>query len=142
MSGVDPGRPFDDEMRRPETLPASAVPILTSRFTSLTIPLLGRRAEARKCKALCRGYLKIRTRRVKKRTAPQAWYRRTKNVPKLNGLLALKRLLEEVMSNVDNRREFRKLLGELMTDQAALAKVLAELRGFEGLKLPGGCNGR
>jgi len=60
-----------------------------------------------------------------------------KNVPKLNGLLMLKRLLEEVMSNVDNRKEFRKLLGELMADQAALSHVLEELKGFEGLKLPG-----
>jgi type VI secretion system protein ImpB len=61
-----------------------------------------------------------------------------KNVPKLNGLLMLKRLLEEVMSNVDNRKEFRKLLGELMSDQDALAKVLEELKGFESFKLPDG----
>jgi type VI secretion system protein ImpB len=66
-----------------------------------------------------------------------------KNVPKLNGLLMLKRLLEEVMSNVDNRKEFRKLLGELMSDQDALAKVLEELKGFDSFKLPeGGNHGR
>jgi type VI secretion system protein ImpB len=59
-----------------------------------------------------------------------------KNVPKLNGLLTLKRLLEEVMSNVDNRKEFRKLLGELLADQEALAKVLDELKGFDSFKLP------
>jgi type VI secretion system protein ImpB len=59
-----------------------------------------------------------------------------KNVPKLNGLLTLKRLLEEVMSNVDNRKEFRKLLGELLADQEALAKVLEELKGFDSFKLP------
>ncbi len=59
-----------------------------------------------------------------------------KNVPKLNGLLMLKRLLEEVMSNVDNRKEFRKLLGELLADQAALARVLEELKGFDSFKLP------
>ena len=61
-----------------------------------------------------------------------------KHVPKLNGLLMLKRLLEEVLSNVDNRKEFRKLLGELLADEAALAKVLEELKGFEGFKLPAG----
>ncbi len=61
-----------------------------------------------------------------------------KRVPKLNGLLMLKRLLEEVSSNVDNRREFRKLLGDLMADQEALGKVMEELKGFEGFKLPGG----
>jgi type VI secretion system protein ImpB len=60
-----------------------------------------------------------------------------KSVPKLNGLLMLKRLLEEVISNVDNRKEFRKLLGELMADQDALGKVLEELKGFESFKLPG-----
>ncbi len=59
-----------------------------------------------------------------------------KNVPKLNGLLMLKRLLEEVISNVDNRKEFRKLLGELMADQEALGKVLEELKGFDSFTLP------
>lgn len=58
------------------------------------------------------------------------------HVPKLNGLLTLKKLLEEVVSNVDNRKDFRRLLGELMTDQEALAKLLEELKGFEGFKLP------
>ncbi len=61
-----------------------------------------------------------------------------RNVPKLNGMLMLKRLLEEVMSNVDNRKEFRKLLGELMADQESLAKVLDELKGFDSFKLPEG----
>jgi type VI secretion system protein ImpB len=59
-----------------------------------------------------------------------------KNVPKLNGLLMLKRLLEEVVSNVDNRKEFRKLLGDLMADEAALGKLIEELKGFESFKLP------
>jgi type VI secretion system protein ImpB len=59
-----------------------------------------------------------------------------RNVPKLKGLLMLKSLLEEVMSNVDNRKEFRKLLGDLMSDEAALAKMLEELKGFEGYRLP------
>ncbi len=48
----------------------------------------------------------------------------------------LKRLLEEVVSNVDNRKEFRKLLGELFTDQEALAKMVEELKGFDSFKLP------
>jgi len=59
-----------------------------------------------------------------------------KHVPKVKGILMLKRLLEELMSNVDNRKEFRKLLGDLMADQEALAKMLEELKGFDGLKLP------
>lgn len=64
-----------------------------------------------------------------------------KNVPKLKGLLMLKQLLEEVTSNVDNRKEFRKLLTDLMSDQEALGKMLEELKGFDGLKLPSGVTG-
>jgi type VI secretion system protein ImpB len=48
----------------------------------------------------------------------------------------LKRLLEEVLSNVDNRKEFRNLLGKLMSDEEALGKMMEELKDFEGFKLP------
>jgi type VI secretion system protein ImpB len=58
------------------------------------------------------------------------------NVPKLKGVLMLKRLLEEVLSNVDNRKEFRNLLGKLMSDEEALGKMMEELKGFESFKLP------
>jgi len=58
------------------------------------------------------------------------------NVPKLKGVLMLKQLLEEVLSNVDNRKEFRNLLGQLMSDQDALGKMMKELKEFESLKLP------
>ena len=58
------------------------------------------------------------------------------NVPKLKGLLTLKRLVEEMLSNVDNRKEFRKLLDELMSKPEDLEKVLADLKGFESFKLP------
>ena len=60
-----------------------------------------------------------------------------KHVPKLKGLLQMKTLLEEVMSNVDNRKEFRKLLNELMSNEESLAKMMEELKGYESLKLPG-----
>jgi type VI secretion system protein ImpB len=59
------------------------------------------------------------------------------NVPKLKGLLTLKRLIGEMLSNVDNRKEFRKLLDELMSKPEDLEKVLAELKGFDSFKLPG-----
>lgn len=58
------------------------------------------------------------------------------HVPKVKGLLMLKQLLEEVSSNVDNRKEFRKLLGDLLGNQEALAKMLEELKGFDSFKLP------
>lgn len=58
------------------------------------------------------------------------------NVPKLKGLLMLKKLLGEFISNVDNRKEFRNLLNELMSDDKALAKMKEELKGFDSFKLP------
>ncbi len=48
----------------------------------------------------------------------------------------LKELLEEVMSNADNRKEFRNLLGKLLGDEEALGKMMEELKGFEGFQLP------
>ncbi len=59
-----------------------------------------------------------------------------KNVPKIKGLLMLKELLQEVVSNVDNRKGYRKLLGELMSNEEALKKMMEELKGFESFKLP------
>jgi type VI secretion system protein ImpB len=59
-----------------------------------------------------------------------------KQVPKLNGLLMLKELLEEMTSNVDNRKEFRKLLNELLQDQGALASLKDELKGYESFVVP------
>lgn len=58
------------------------------------------------------------------------------SVPKLKGLLMLKGLLEEMLSNVDNRKEFRKLLGELMKDEKALAGLKDELKGFDSFVIP------
>jgi type VI secretion system protein ImpB len=59
-----------------------------------------------------------------------------KQVPKLNGLLTLKTLITEMQSNVDNRKDLRKLLDELMSNPENLEKVLADLKGFESFKLP------
>lgn len=58
------------------------------------------------------------------------------HIPKLKGLLTVKELLQEVLSNVDNRKEFRKLLGDLMKDQEALAGLKDELKAFDSFKLP------
>jgi type VI secretion system protein ImpB len=59
-----------------------------------------------------------------------------RQIPKIEALLTLKRLLEESLSNVDNRKDFRKLLDELMSQPEALEKLLTDLKAFEGLKLP------
>lgn len=58
------------------------------------------------------------------------------HVPKLKGLQMLKTLLEETISNVDNRKEFRKLLTDLLGNEEALGKMMEQLKDFEGLKLP------
>ncbi|MCP3940800.1 MAG: type VI secretion system contractile sheath small subunit [Desulfobacteraceae bacterium] len=64
-----------------------------------------------------------------------------KNVPRIKGLLMLKELLQEVVSNVDNRKGYRKLLGELMGNEEALKKMMEELKDFESFKLPGAKSG-
>jgi type VI secretion system protein ImpB len=58
------------------------------------------------------------------------------HIPKLKGLLTLKQLIGEMLTNVDNRKEFHKLLDELMSNPDNLEKVLANLKGFESFKLP------
>ncbi len=58
------------------------------------------------------------------------------NVPEIRSLLMLKELLQEVMSNVDNRKGYRKLLAELMGNEEALKSMLGELKGYESFKLP------
>lgn len=65
-----------------------------------------------------------------------------KNVPKIKGLLMLKELLQEVVSNVDNRKGYRKLLGELMGNEEALKKMMEELKDFESFKLPAAKSGQ
>ena len=60
------------------------------------------------------------------------------HVPKLKSLLLVKELLQEVVSNLDNRKDFRKLLGDLLSNQDALQEMLKEFEGFESFKLPGG----
>lgn len=59
-----------------------------------------------------------------------------KNVPKLKGLLLLKKLLLEVESNVANAKDFRKLLGDLYQNEEQWKKLLEQLKGYEGYKIP------
>jgi type VI secretion system protein ImpB len=60
------------------------------------------------------------------------------NVPKVKALLLLKKLLLEVQSNMDNRKDFRRLLRELSQDKGAVNRLLAELKDFEDFKIPDG----
>lgn len=59
-----------------------------------------------------------------------------KQVPKLKALMLLKKLLLEAESNVSNKKAFQKLLADLYGNEAAFNKVLEQLKGFEGLRLP------
>jgi type VI secretion system protein ImpB len=59
-----------------------------------------------------------------------------KHVPKLKALMLLKKLLLEAMSNVSNKKAFQKMLSDLYTNEEAFKKLLGELKGFEGLRLP------
>ena len=60
----------------------------------------------------------------------------TQHIPKLKGLLLLKKLLLEVQSNVANKKEFRKLLSDLYSNEEAFQKVMEQMKGFESFKLP------
>ena len=59
-----------------------------------------------------------------------------KNVPKIKSLLLLKKLLLEVQANIDNRKEFRRLLRQLAQDKSAIQTLQKELPGFECFKVP------
>lgn len=58
------------------------------------------------------------------------------SVPKIKALLLLKKLLLEVQANLDNRKEFRRLLRELAANKAAVEALQKELQGFDDFKLP------
>jgi len=60
------------------------------------------------------------------------------SVPKIKALLLLKKLLLEVQANLDNRKEFRKLLRALAQDREAVEKLMSELSDFGDFKLPDG----
>lgn len=58
------------------------------------------------------------------------------SIPKVRALLLLKKLLLEVQGNLDNRKEFRKLLRAMANDRASVKALVSELNGFENFKVP------
>lgn len=58
------------------------------------------------------------------------------SVPKIKALLLLKQLLQEIQSNIDNRRELRKVIQELFSTPGAIEKLLGQLKDYEGVRLP------
>jgi type VI secretion system protein ImpB len=61
-----------------------------------------------------------------------------RNVPKIRALLLLRKLLLEVQGNLDNRKDFRKLVRQLAQSEDAVQAMLKQLEGFESFKLPKG----
>lgn len=49
-------------------------------------------------------------------------------VPQIRSLLLFKKLLEEIQSNIANKKEFANLLNKLYADQQALNKIKEELK--------------
>lgn len=59
-----------------------------------------------------------------------------KQIPQIRSLLLLKKLLEEVQSNVANKKEFAQLLGKLYSDGEALKKMRDKLQDYAMYRLP------
>ncbi len=53
-----------------------------------------------------------------------------KQVPQIRSLLLFKKLLEEIQSNIANKKEFSQLLNKLYSDPDALAKLRGELEDY------------
>lgn len=58
------------------------------------------------------------------------------HIPQVKALTLLKELLLEMQSNIDNRRDLRKLVQELYQNPESLQKTLAELKAYGGFRLP------
>ena len=59
-----------------------------------------------------------------------------KNLPKVRALLLLRKLLLEQQGNLDNRKEFRRMVRELAQSPEAVAALKKELQDFNGLTIP------
>jgi type VI secretion system protein ImpB len=59
-----------------------------------------------------------------------------KNIPSVKSLMLIKELLLEMQSNIDNRRDIRKLILEICSNPERLKSVISELKGYETLRLP------
>lgn len=59
-----------------------------------------------------------------------------KQIPQIRSLLLLKKLLEEIQSNVANKKEFAQLLSKLYADEESLKKMREKLQNFAMYRLP------
>jgi type VI secretion system protein ImpB len=60
------------------------------------------------------------------------------HVPKLKALLLMRKLLLEMQSDIDNRKDLRRKLYELFSNKEELKKLLEseELKGYASMRLP------
>jgi type VI secretion system protein ImpB len=60
------------------------------------------------------------------------------HVPKLKALMLMRKLLLEMQSDIDNRKDLRRTLYELFSDKEQLNKLLQsdQLKGFSSMRLP------
>lgn len=58
------------------------------------------------------------------------------NIPKINSLLMIRRLLIEMLSNIDNRREVRRVIHELFQQPEQLKALRDALEPYSGYRLP------
>lgn len=59
-----------------------------------------------------------------------------KQVPQIRSLILLKKLLEEVQSNVANKKEFAQLLTKLFSSEESLNKMREKLKAYAMYRIP------
>ena len=59
-----------------------------------------------------------------------------KQIPQIRSLVLLKKLLEEVQSNVANKKEFSQLLSKLFSSEELLSKMREKLKNYSMYRIP------
>jgi type VI secretion system protein ImpB len=59
-----------------------------------------------------------------------------RNMPKVRALLLLRKLLLEVQANLDNRKDFRRMVRELAQNKAAVESLKKDLQAFSSYAIP------
>lgn len=59
-----------------------------------------------------------------------------KQIPQIRSLLLLKKLLEEIQSNIANKKEFAALVNNLFSNKELLSKYREKLKGYEMYRIP------
>lgn len=59
-----------------------------------------------------------------------------KQVPQIRSLLLLKKLLEEIQSNIANKKEFASLVNNLFANKELLSKYREKLKDYEMYRIP------